>query len=48
MSSPHACLNCGRQGEHLKTVLFAFYLNDLETFLTSKNAQGVKNISEDF
>ena len=28
--------------------LFALYLNDLDTFLTSKNAQGVKSISEDF
>jgi hypothetical protein len=28
--------------------LFALHLNDLDTFLTSKNAQGVKSISEDF
>ena len=37
-----------RQGEHLSSFLFALYLNDLETFLTNKNAQGVKTISEDF
>ena len=37
-----------RQGEHLSTFLFALYLNDLDTFLTSKNAQGIKSISEDF
>jgi hypothetical protein len=37
-----------RQGEHLSTFLFALYLNDLDTFLTSKNAQGAKSISEDF
>jgi len=42
------CLNGVRQGEHLYSFLFALYLNDLDTFLTSKNAQGVKSISEDF
>ena len=43
-----SCLNGVRQGEHLHSFLFALYLNDLDTFLTSKNAQGVKSISEDF
>ena len=33
---------------YLYPFLFALYLNDLDTFLTSKNAQGVKSISEDF
>ena len=28
--------------------MFGLYLNYLETFLTSKNSQGVKSISEDF
>jgi hypothetical protein len=42
------CLNGVRQDEHLFSFLFALYLNDLDTFLTSKNAQGVKSISEDF
>ena len=42
------CLNGVRQGEHLLPFLFALYLNDLDTFLTSKNVQGVKSISEDF
>ena len=42
------CLNGVRQGENWYPFLFALYLNDLETFLTSKNAQGVKSISEDF
>ena len=34
--------------ENVYPFLFALYLNDLETFLTSKNAQGVKGISENF
>ena len=42
------CLNGVRQGENVYPFLFALYLNDLETFLTSKNAQGVKGISENF
>jgi hypothetical protein len=42
------CLNGVTQGEHLYSFLFALYLNDLDTFLTSKNTQGVKSISEDF
>jgi hypothetical protein len=42
------CLNDVRQGGHAPSFLFALYLNDLDTFLTSKIAQGVKNISEDF
>jgi hypothetical protein len=42
------CLNGVRQGAHLHSFLFALYLNDLDSFLTSKNAQGVKSISEDF
>ena len=42
------CLNGVSQGEHLYSFLFALYLIDLDTFLTSKNAQGVKSISEDF
>jgi hypothetical protein len=42
------CLNDVRQGGHLSSFLFALYLNDLDTFLTSTNAQGVKSISEDF
>ena len=42
------CLIGVRQGEHLYSFLFALYLIDLDTFLTSKNAQGVKSISEDF
>jgi hypothetical protein len=42
------CLNGVRQGVHLLSFLFALYLNDLDTFLTSKNAQGVKSISEEF
>ena len=42
------CLNSVRQGENLSPFLFVLYLNELEIFLTSKNAQGVKSISEDF
>ena len=42
------CLNGVRQCEHLYSFLFALYLIDLDTFLTSTNAQGVKSISEDF
>ena len=42
------CLNGVRQCEHLSSFLFALYLIDLDTFLTSTNAQGVKSISEDF
>ena len=42
------CLNGVRQSAHLHSFLFALYLNDLDTFLTSKNSQGVKSISEDF
>ena len=42
------CLNGVGQGEHLYSFLFALYLIDLDTFLTSTNAQGVKSISEDF
>ena len=42
------CLNSVRQGENVSSFLFALYLNDLETFLISKNAQVVKSISEDF
>ena len=42
------CLNGVRQIEHLSSFLFALYRNDLDTFLTIKNAQGVKSISEDF
>jgi hypothetical protein len=42
------CLNGVRQGENWFPFMFALYLNDLDTFLTSKNAQGVKSISEDF
>jgi hypothetical protein len=37
------CLNGVRH-----SFLFALYLIDLDTFLTSKNAQGIKSISEDF
>ena len=33
---------------NLSPFLFALYLNDLDTFVTSKNAQRVKSISEDF
>ena len=40
-------LNGVRQGENLSPFLFALYSNDLKTFLTSKNAQGVRSISED-
>jgi hypothetical protein len=36
------CLNGVRQGEHLHSFLFALYLNDLDTFLTSKSAGGGK------
>jgi hypothetical protein len=48
VSNVFPCLNGVRQGENLYPFLFALYLNDLDTFLTSKNAQGVKSISEDF
>ena len=41
-------LNGVRKGEHLLSFLFPLFLNDLDTFLTRKNAQGVKSISEDF
>ena len=37
------CLNGVRH-----SFLFALYLIDLDTFLSSKNAQGIKSISEDF
>jgi len=42
------CLNGVRQEENLSPFLFALYLNDLDTYLTGKNAQGLKSISEDF
>jgi hypothetical protein len=48
VSNVFPCLNGVRQVENLSPFLFALYLNDLDTFLTSKNAQGVKSISEDF
>jgi hypothetical protein len=48
VSNVFPCLNGVRQGENLSLFLFALYLNDLDTFLTSKNAQRVKSISEDF
>jgi hypothetical protein len=48
VSNVFPCLSGVRQGEYLSPFLFALYLNDLDTFLTSKNAQGVKSISEDF
>jgi hypothetical protein len=48
VSNVFPCLNGVRQGENLFPFLFALYLNDLDHFLTSKNAQGVKSISEDF
>ena len=36
-----------RQGEHLSPILFSFYLNDLETFLSNNNVNGISfNISE--
>jgi hypothetical protein len=47
-SNVFPCLSGVRQGENLYPFLFALYLNDLDTFLTSKNGQGVKSISEDF
>jgi hypothetical protein len=40
------CLNDVRQSGHVPSFLFALYLNDLDTFLTSKNAQGIKSISK--
>ena len=36
------CLNGVRQGENVYPFSFVLYLNDLENFLISKNAQGVK------
>ena len=48
VSNCFPCLSGVKQGEHLNSFQFALYLNDLDTFLTSKNAQGVKSISEDF
>ena len=38
VSNVFPCLNGDRQGEYLSPFLFALYLNDLDTFLTSKNA----------
>ena len=36
-----------RQGENLSPLLFAIYLNDLESFFQNKNVHGLKTISED-
>jgi len=46
-SNFYPCLNGVRQGVIILHFV-ALYLNNWETFLTRKNAQGVKNISVDF
>ena len=41
------CNNGVRQGENMSPVLFALYLNDLESFLGTCNLKGLDSISHD-
>ena len=41
------CCNGVRQGENLSPFLFSIYLNDLESFLSTCNLEGLISISDD-
>ena len=41
------CENCVRQGENLYPFLFSIFLNDLESYLQSKDVSGLTTLSEE-
>ena len=46
LSGSFPCQLGVRQGENLSPFLFSVFLNDLESFLTMNNINGLQNISE--